>query len=208
MVNHRTEGHRKHPETFDRQLQLPRPMACSRVRESATDASTAPQSISCWANRPFPSTADALLTPTCSTNLRTSSNERISNGAPAEADPLGRSVSSTRVETPGSDRQPTVLWRPCVRGVCRICVQGALHHLGCLRSNTHCKLFGGFAQSLSGAAEAGSIWFIARSLAGANMELKAPSSLTSSLLTVVKPMIADCSSRAVLVDTNVASCAC
>ena len=40
------------------------------------------------------------------------------------------------------------------------------------------------------------------------MELRAPSSLVNSLFTAVKPAIAVWSSRAVLVDTIAASCAC
>ena len=187
-------------------MTIARPIACSSVRESATDASTARQSISCWADRRFPSTPDAFLVPTCSTNLRTSSNERISNDALAEADP-GRSVPSTRVEASGSIANRPFSGGPAfeeyVVSVCK-----ALFTIWVPAEQHALQAFGGFVQSLSGTAEAGSIWFIARSLAGANMELKAPSSLTSSLLTVVKPAIADCSSRAVLVDTNVASCAC
>jgi len=78
-----------------------RPMACSSVRESATDASTAPQSIRYGADTPFPSATNAFSATRCSTNPRTSSTDPISKGAMAEADPSG-SGSSTPSEGPGS----------------------------------------------------------------------------------------------------------
>ena len=73
---------------------------------------------------------------------------------------------------------------------------------------THCRHSGGLVQSLSGTSDGGSISVIPRSLAGVNIVFRALSSLRSLLFTAVKPVIADCNSRAVLVDVNVACCAC
>ena len=70
-----------------------RPMACSNERESATDASTASQSMAFGDERLFPNTPDAFLATMCSTNLRTRSNDPMTKESVAEADP-SRSASS------------------------------------------------------------------------------------------------------------------
>src|SRR5271169_4106533 len=75
-----------------------RPMACSNELESATDASTAPQSMAFRHERPLP-TADALFATTCSTNLRTRSNDPMLKGSMAEADPPGSASSDWKEES-------------------------------------------------------------------------------------------------------------
>jgi hypothetical protein len=61
------------------------------------------------------------------------------------------------------------------------------------------------AQSVSERSEAGSISFASRSLAEVSMEFRALSSCRSCVFTVVNPVIAVCSSRAVLVEEIAAS---
>src|SRR5271165_759694 len=78
-----------------------RPMACSTVLQSATDASSALQSMVCPVDPPNPTPANALVATTCSTKLRTSSNDSKSKDAKAEAGPEGND-SSTRRELRGS----------------------------------------------------------------------------------------------------------
>src|SRR5580700_3896017 len=73
-----------------------RPIACSQERESATDASTATQSITGRNERPFPSTVDVFWDSTCSTNLRTRSNDPMSKDSRAGSDRPGNASSDPK----------------------------------------------------------------------------------------------------------------
>ena len=188
-------------------MTMARPMACSNEGESATAASTAFQSTPLRRERPLPRRVDAFLAMTSSTKLRTRSKDPMSYGAFADAHLPGSVTRGWNDESGGivGGQFPGALLS--VGGIVRVS-KALFTILGACGATRTASVTGGLVQALSGTPDEGSILVIRRSLGGFNMAFRAPSSLTSSLFTVVKPAIAVCSSRAVPFDPNAASCAC
>src|SRR5580700_2821180 len=126
-----------------------RPMACSNERQSATAASTAPQSIAVRDERPFPA-SDAFLTTTCSTNLRTRSNDPTSKKEESmtEVDPpRGASSDRTTVSALTTDGRFSGA-RASVEKSVRVCK--ALFTISVLAERRALQALGDLVQSLLG----------------------------------------------------------
>jgi len=95
-------------------------MACSNERESATDASTASQSIAFGDERFFPNAPDAFLATTCSTNLRTRSNDPMSKESVEEADPSRSASQEARTRRVRSSTDSDLLWTFDVEKAARV----------------------------------------------------------------------------------------